>query len=110
MEQETISSAELATLNDAIRKKIPNVPQPHLFLISEGAMGLPPEKLSILVEMVKSFDSFSEDIDPRGEHDLVVVNLDGVKFYAKFDYFDEQLKYYKPGGRHVLTLLRADEW
>lgn len=110
MEQETISSAELAALNDDLRKKIPNVQQPHLFLITDGVMSLPPEKLSSLIEMVRSFDSFSAEIDPRGEHDLAVVVLDQVKYYAKFDYFDEQLKYYKPGGRHVLTLLRADEW
>jgi hypothetical protein len=110
MEAEIISPTELATLNDSLRKSIPNLPYPHMLMLTDEVASLPVDKLSELLAMVKGFDNFSEHNDPHCEHDFGKIEFSNETYLFKFDYFDEDLKYYKPGARHVLTILAASEY
>ena len=45
-------------------------------VITRGIQALGPEKLRAVIAAVTSFEAFSEDNDPHGEHDFVVLNSD----------------------------------
>ena len=110
MEQEKITSSELAALNDRLRHSIPNLTFPHLLVITDEVAALSEIKLALLLEKVRTFNSFTDDNNPYGENDFGAVSIEDEKFFFKFDYYYEQLKYYKPGARHVLTILHSSEW
>jgi hypothetical protein len=67
-----------------------------------------------LSRSVESFNSFSEDNDPYGEHDFGSLKFEGQKIFWKIDYYDQDLKYwcdplYKE-CRRVLTVMLAEEY
>lgn len=65
---------------------------------------------------IQTFDEFSEDNDPYGEHDFGSVNADGEKVFFKIDYYDNS----KTQGSEdpsdpsitsrVMTILLAEEY
>jgi hypothetical protein len=67
-----------------------------------------------IITQVREFKAFSEDNDPRGEHDFGNFEINGVKYYFKIDYYDANYHYgadpYTDLFRRVLTILRADEY
>ena len=67
-----------------------------------------------LVEAVSTYDDFSPDIDPHGEHDMGRISWDAQKTYWKIDYYDQQLRYWcdplRSDCRRVMTILLAEEY
>ena len=65
---------------------------------------------------VVSYDDFTEDNDPYGEHDFGAFELEGQKLFWKIDYYDLELRFGSddPGDpdktRRVLTILLAEEY
>lgn len=98
---------KIAVLNDECRKAVPmNV------TITNGVYGLP--DLHGLMQVVRDFDSFSEDNDPYGEHDFGSLKWHGETVFWKIDYYDQALQYGKDplalDCRRVLTVLLASEY
>ena len=66
-----------------------------------GVAAMPAEQCRSLLHRVRDFDAFDEDNDPHGERDLGAVEVDGVRYFWKLDYFDremETLSLCRPGG------------
>lgn len=61
-------------------------------MVTAGINALRPlEKMAIL-SAVQSFNTFSADNDPHGEHDFGSIEHDGQKVFFKIDYYDKTLK------------------
>lgn len=117
--------ATVAKLNDQLRARVglpvflgANEPKLGTILMTRGVMDLEPEQIIDVWMKVRSFDAFSEDNDPYGEHDFGSVSLDtGEKIFWKIDYYaDEACEYGSedPGDPsrsfRVLTIMLAEEY
>ena len=68
------------------------------------------------VAAVRSFDAFTEDNDPHGEHDMAFLDVDGERIFFKVDYYDTNLEWRSPDPadagvtRRVLTIGLAEDY
>ena len=69
-----------------------------------------------LLAAVRTFDAFTDDNDPHGEHDFGAIDHAGIRYFWKIDYYDLQLAGASPDPAdpavtvRVLTVMRADEY
>jgi len=107
-------STRIRELNDAFRK----TGQGGQTLFTQGVLGLmltPGVSTRVLVA-VRTYDDFSSDNDPYGEHDFGSFELDGDKFFWKIDYYDLAMKYGSEDASdpkvttRVLTIMLRDEY
>lgn len=103
----------LAEINDRFRRSFTG----GEIYLTRGIADLPPEAQAEIVMTVRSFDSFTEDNDPYGEHDFGAFDHPVAgKVFWKIDYYDPD----KERGSEdpldpaktsrVLTILLAEEW
>jgi hypothetical protein len=84
--------------------------------VTRGIEALPAEVQVAILKRIASFDEFSEDNDPYGEHDFGTFEFDGHTVDWKIDYYDRQLQYHSPDAadpavtRRVLTIMLAEEY
>lgn len=68
------------------------------------------------VEGVRSFDAFTADNDPWGEHDFGAIEVEGERVFWKLDYYDPTLSFgsENPANERethrVLTIMLASEY
>ena len=68
------------------------------------------------LEAVRTFDAFTEDNDPWGEHDFGAIEIDSEKVFFKIDYLDLSLEggSENPGNENrthrVLTIMLSSEY
>src|SRR5450759_2934903 len=62
---------KIALLNDSLRRTFTG----GKVVMTDGVAALPEQKLGQLLERVRSFDAFTNDNDPHGEHDFGSVDL-----------------------------------
>jgi hypothetical protein len=85
-------------------------------MLTAGVDALSDDAKSAVIEKVRRFDGFNADNDPYGEHDFVVVEHAGEKYFAKVDYFAPDLLHGSENPAdpkqtiRVLTIMRADEY
>jgi hypothetical protein len=71
---------------------------------------------NIIIDRVKSFDAFSTDNDPYGEHDFGALDEGGDQVFWKIDYYDSDLNAGSPDPAdqavttRVLTIMLAEEY
>jgi hypothetical protein len=58
-----------------------------------GVDALPPQEKAAVLSKVRTFTDFNGDNDPHGEHDMVFVEVQGERYFAKCDYYDLNLEY-----------------
>lgn len=63
-----------------------------------------------VITAVREFNNFTPDNDPHGEHDFGQVEVNGTKYFFKFDYYDSNYEFFQEDGNRVLTIMRADEY
>jgi hypothetical protein len=69
-----------------------------------------------IVNLVRTFNDFSEDNDPYGEHDFGAFDQDSDKIFWKIDYYDVDLTAGSPDPAdaavttRVLTIMLAEEY
>jgi Protein of unknown function (DUF3768) len=103
---------KIALLNDELRRTFSG----GKVVMTDGVAALPEHDLAQLLERIQSFDAFTTDNDPRGEHDFGSIELEGVTYFFKHDYYAPDMD----GGSEdpadpakttrVLTIMRADEY
>jgi hypothetical protein len=87
-----------------------------LVVVTEGVKALDENAKRRLLAKVRSFDAFSPEDDPYGEHDFGAVEVDGEWFFFKIDYFDPLLEGHSANAAdpsvttRVLTVMRGDEY
>ncbi len=108
-----MTSKKIQKLNDKFRK----TGEGGKLFFSEGISSLCITlRFEILTE-VRSFDKFTEDNDPYGEHDLGSFEYPEVgKIFWKIDYYDLNLEYHSEDASdpfktiRALTIMFADEY
>jgi Protein of unknown function (DUF3768) len=111
----TDKSVRIRELNDELRRTLATSVSGKV-VMTQGVAALPEHDLAQLLERVRSFDAFTTDNDPRGEHDFGGVELAGQTYFFKLDYYAPDMD----GGSEdpadptkttrVLTIMRADEY
>ena len=103
---------KIALLNDALRRTFTG----GKVVMTEGVAALPQGELAQVLEGVRTFDEFTKDNDPHGEHDFGSFVVGAVTYFFKVDYYAPHME----GGSEdpadpakttrVLTIMRADEY
>lgn len=65
-----------------------------------------------IITAVREFpeDQFTPNNDPYGEHDFGAFDVNGTKYFWKFDYYDSNYEGFQENGNRVLTIMRSDEY
>ncbi len=85
-------------------------------VMTRGFASLPIEVQTVLLKAVVTYDGWSPDNDPWGEHDFGEVRAQGHRAWFKFDYYsspDMSAGAEDPAADscfRVLTLLLPEEW
>jgi len=104
------SPTAIAKLNDELRKSVPAFPTPHRLVMTAAVFGLPSDVLDRMFERIRTFSSFNRDNDPHREHDFGAIDLGGVRYIWKFDYYDDAFEHHAENGIRVLTIMPASEY
>jgi hypothetical protein len=85
-------------------------------VMTAGVSELPMDVKAKALLMVKSFNNFTGDNDPYGEHDFGFFEIAGDTFYWKIDYYDADCRYGSEDPAdpemttRVLTIMLAVEY
>ena len=107
----------VAELNDALRHD-PGTGEHGRIMMTRGVSELGiPFTMQALAKL-KSFDTFTNDNDPYGEHDFGSFDLDGHNLFWKINYFEKDTGYMAGAEApenlattdRVLTIMLAEEY
>ncbi|MEG8038725.1 DUF3768 domain-containing protein [Sphingomonas sp. LR60] len=104
--------APLTLLNDAFRRD----PTGGQLFTTAGVISLGDAALLSVLELVHTFDAFTPDNDPNGEHDFGSFHWQGERLFWKIDYYDRSLRLGSPDPLdpsltiRVLTIMLASEY
>ena len=104
--------AKIAQQNDLLRTTLLT----GRVVVTEGILALPESTRTEIVAKVRTFDDFSLDNDPYGEHDFGTVEVDGIRAFWKIDYYDRAMKMGSDDPAdpaktcRVLTIMLASEY
>jgi hypothetical protein len=79
-------------------------------------MNLPEADRIAVLNKVFTFEDFTPDNDPYGEHDFGMVEHAGEKYFWKFDYYDKHMEFGSPDPSdpaqttRVLTVFLSSEY
>ena len=103
---------DIRTLNDNFRKTFTD----GQVLLTAGINAKPVDDVVNILSMVRSFNTFTPDNDPYGEHDFGSFDYKGDKIFWKIDYYDLNNQYLSANPvdpnitNRVLTIMLADEY
>ena len=104
----------IAELNDQLRTTFN--PIAGRIIYTNGIAALEDNDRLQIFTLVKTFNNFTEENDPHGEHDFGRVEYDGHVAFFKFDYYDKSLRKGSPDPsdadvtERVMTILLASEY
>lgn len=110
----TDKTQKIAALNDELRTTFSM--SKGRVVTTMGVGNLPMEDQIKIYGLVKSFNEFSPDNDPHGEHDFGKVGHNGHKVFWKIDYYDRNLEYHSEDASdpnktvRVLTVMMTHEY
>jgi hypothetical protein len=84
-----MSADKIRTLNDAFRRSFAG----GKVLMTAGIVALGAVTKAKLLDEVRTFDAFTADNDPHGEHDFGSFEIDGHKIFWKIDYYDSAMEF-----------------
>jgi Protein of unknown function (DUF3768) len=107
-----MSTQRIRELNDVLRRTFAG----GQIVMTAGVNALPDDERRAVFRTVASFEDFTSDNDPRGEHDFGNFTLAGRKFFWKIDAYNADMT----GGSEnpadpskttrVLTIMLASEY
>ena len=102
-------------INDRVRKNLGG--DNSIIVFSRSLAFLPGEQREAVIAAIRDFDDFTPDNDQYDEHDLIVVDVEGIgTVYAKFDYYARDMMTMSDDPAdtektvRVLTIFPADEY
>ena len=102
----------IAALNDATRQFNTG----GTIFITAGIAALPVDDQAAILDRVRTFDAFTPDNDPYGEHDFGSFEYAGKTILWKIDAYDTSLECGSPNPadpavtRRVLTVMLSEEY
>jgi hypothetical protein len=103
---------KIRELNDALRTTLDG----GKIVMTRGVAALGAEVIHALTEALQSYDNFTADNDPYGEHDFGAMTVMGHDLIFKIDYFDLDLSLHSPDPANpavttrVLTIMLSEEY
>ena len=73
----------IALLNDSLRRTFTG----GKVVMTQGVAALGEGELAQVLERVRTFDEFTKDNDPHGEHDFGSFEFAGTTYFFKVDYY-----------------------
>ena len=108
---------KIAQLNDFLRGYILTAtPVKDKIVITEGVSKLDKQIQKKVFQKVKNYKDFDEDNNRFGERDFVAYGVNGMDFFWKISYYDNNMKYHSEDKSdpekttRVLTIMRSEEW
>lgn len=107
-----MSAARIRELNDAFRASFIG----GRVLLTAGVAAMPEAQQAKLLEGVCRFSAFDDRNDPYHEHAFGALDIDGVRYFWKIDYYSRDLASGSSdpadpsATTRVLTIMRADEY
>ena len=107
-----LDTRQIRELNDHARQSFTGC----RVVITRGVAELEEQVISAIVARVRSYDQFTPDNDPYGEHDFGSFHRGEVHVFWKWDYYDLDLAMLSPDPSdpsvtaRVLTIMLADEY
>ena len=104
--------ARIRGLNDAFRSSFSG----GKIMMTCGVAALPDMVKAKALQLVATFDQFTDDNDPSGEHDFGSFEVVNRKFFWKIDYYDLACEFGSEDPAdpikttRVLTLMLASEY
>jgi hypothetical protein len=105
-------SRQIAALNDAFRTSFNG----GTMVFTAGIQALPEEVQVEILYKVRTFDEFTPDSDPYGEHDFGSLTVRGHRVFWKIDYYDLSMQYHSENAadprltNRVLSVMLAGEY
>jgi len=105
---------KIQQLNDALRTSLSG--DLGRVVVTSGVAYLDADTLAQILNAVRTYDQFHEDIDPYGEHDTGRFTVCCEDYYWKIDYYDSNLEFRSTDPAdplvtiRVLTIMRVDEY
>ena len=96
-------------LNDSFRRSFSG----GRVMLTASVDALPSDVKAMAIRKVATFDHFTEDNDPYGEHDFGAFDLAGPKFFWKLDLYEEpnvKDSNGEPRMTRVLTIMLAEDY
>lgn len=84
-------AALIRELNDAFRRTFIG----GKVMLTASVAALPEATRAAVLQAVRNFndDAFDGSNDPYGEHDFIAFELEGETYFAKIDYYDQNLEF-----------------
>jgi hypothetical protein len=107
-----MSAERIRELNDRLRKTFAG----GQVVTTAGVAALPEEVKRKIFEKVQTFDCFTSNNDPHGEHDFGAFEIEEQQFFWKIDYYDERMKWGSDDPSdptkttRVLTIMLSQEY
>ncbi len=107
------NTKRIAELNDLCRKAMGTAGR---LMQTEGFNTLPLHVQSAIREKVETFDNFTSDNDPYGEHDFGAIEHEENRIFWKIDYYAPDMMHGSENPAdpkqtiRVLTLMLAEEY
>lgn len=79
----------IRALNDALRTTL----RGGRVTMTRAVASLPQETISRAMLVLQTYNSFTKDNDPKGEHNYGRFAVDGFTFLFKIDYYDADMYY-----------------
>jgi hypothetical protein len=105
-------NALVCALNDSFRQSFMG----GQVIITNGTNALAIDDKLALFEAIKTFDAFTLDNDPYGEHDFGSLTFKGETYFWKIDCYDTLMLNHSPNPadasvtKRVLTIMMAEEY
>ena len=84
-------------------------PGHHRIMATVGIHALGAEAVQEILHAVLSFkeEDFRESFDPWGDRDMIVIEIDGQKIFAKIDTYDPSMEFMSPDPADDLVTIRV---
>lgn len=111
-QQEKEQKARILFLNDQLRM----TGQGGKVVATPGIASLPKETQLAITQAIQNFSAFTSDNDPYKEHDLALLEVQGIKVMYKIDYFAQDMIHHSPDKadptvtNRVMTIMLASEY
>lgn len=107
-----LDAERVRALNDILRRTLSG----GTLVLTAGVVALGRERQQIILDAVATFDRFSSDNDPHGEHDFGALQAAGERVFFKIDCYDRSGRYASPDPAdssvtcRVMTVMLAGEY
>ena len=107
-----MNTDRIRELNDAFRKTFTG----GRVMLTASVDALPSDVRAMAIRKVATFDAFSQDNDPHGEHDFGAFDLVGNTFFWKIDAYDKDCQFGSEDPAdptkttRVLTIMLAEDY